>query len=85
MRDVKNLTVAFLSTQGDPESFRYDLRAIAMKHGISDWQANETTYLGVGKGLREAGVDKNGMRLFKSYLGSARENVSRVVEQGYNS
>ncbi|MCE9598571.1 MAG: putative lipoprotein [Spirochaetia bacterium] len=85
MRDVRNLTAVYCVKDGGADAFTADLGQVAERHGISDWAANESTYLGIGKGLRQAGVDRDALNRFQSGLGNSRSAAARLIAIGYES
>lgn len=54
--DLGQYTVVALSAGASTEDFLHGIQRVAAEHGISDWAGTKTTYLGIGAGLREAGV-----------------------------
>jgi hypothetical protein len=54
-RDVRDLT--FLIVQSNQDSdFTYEIQTLAFRHGLSDWRNLESSFLGIGEGLKMAGV-----------------------------
>lgn len=85
MRDVRNLTAIYCEKDAGTEAFTADLGQVADRHGISDWAANESTYIGIGKGLRQAGIDRAAFARFQAGLGSSRSEAARLIAIGYES
>src|SRR5258706_6234518 len=54
--DVANYTQAQVQSGGDFPTFTRGLSQIAAKHGVSDWESDSNTYVGIGQGLKRAGV-----------------------------
>ncbi len=52
--DVRDLTAAYAAAHRDLGAFERELGALARRHGISDWEADDTTYTAIGAGLRRA-------------------------------
>ena len=57
--DTATYTIAFLQDgKDDIENFQYGLASIAQSHGISNWQDDGSTWVGIGQGLK--GADLHG-------------------------
>ncbi len=54
-KDVRDLT--FLIVQSNQDSdFTHEIQTLAFRHGLSDWKNIESSFLGIGEGLKKAGV-----------------------------
>lgn len=53
---VRDHTVAYVRSSGDPEALRVQVADVARQRGISDWEASNATWQGVGQGLARSGV-----------------------------
>jgi len=59
--DVRDYTVAYLGSAGSAasagtETFFQGLGRVAARHGITNWQQDQLTYVGIGRGLAKADV-----------------------------
>ena len=54
--DVRDHTVAYVRSRGDVEAFHAELAELARQRGITDWNASNATWEGVGEGLARADV-----------------------------
>ena len=54
--DVAAVTVLYVSSEKNNDDYLRQITSIAKKHGISDWEQDSSTFVGMGKGLRRAGV-----------------------------
>lgn len=81
--DVGLLTILHLRGSSSPEGFKRDLSDVAARHGVSDWESNRTTFLGVGQGLKRAGVSQSEFKDFLSQVASP--DAARLVQKGYDS
>lgn len=79
--DVVETTVLHLSSGLDQESYQYDLARIALKHGITNWQNESYTYIGIGEGMKKAGLDKKDLKKVASDL---NKDVTSLLEQGFS-
>ncbi len=81
--DVAAVTVLYVSREKTTDEYQRQVAGIAKNHGISDWEQEKTTFLGMGKGLRRAGVAEDSIAnlpYFRSIADTA--HYSQVVE-GY--
>ncbi len=81
--DVGLLTILHLRGRSSAEGFKRDLSDVAARHGVSDWESNGTTFLGVGRGLKRAGVSESEFKDFLARVSSP--DVARLVQRGYDS
>jgi hypothetical protein len=78
--DVAAVTVLYVSREKTTDDYQRQVAAIAKNHGISDWEQEESTFLGMGKGLRRAGVSEDSidnLAFFRSIAGST--HYSKVI------
>jgi hypothetical protein len=54
--DVRDHTVSFVRSGGDVAAFQAELAEVARQRGITDWEASNATWEGIGEGLARAGV-----------------------------
>ncbi len=81
--DVAAVTVLYVSREKTTDDYQRQVASIAKNHGISDWEQEETTFFGMGKGLRRAGVAEDSivnLPYFRSIADSP--HYSKVIE-GY--
>ncbi len=81
--DIAAVTVLYVSREKTTDEYQRQVAGIAKNHGISDWEQEETTFLGMGKGLRRAGIVEDSITnlpYFRSIADSS--HYSRVIE-GY--
>lgn len=57
--DVAAVTVLYVSREKSTDDYQRQITAIAKNHGVSDWEQEESTFFGMGKGLRRAGVSED--------------------------
>jgi len=74
-------------TQADAAAFYRGLARIAERHGISDWETLEDTYVAVGKGLKKAGLDRAKLYTLPllSELMTPRPKMMKYILKGYDS
>ena len=54
--DVAAATVLYVSGEKNNDIYQRQITSIAQKHGISDWEQENSTFVAMGKGLRRGGV-----------------------------
>ncbi len=84
-RDVRNFTAAFVDSDASRDEFLRNLGRIAEAHGITHWERERETYVAVGAGLRQAGVDRVALRTFQETLAGADPAVVESLLEGYDS
>lgn len=66
--EVADFTGSYLKSGGDMTKLDQQIGAIAEKRGISDWENNQATYIGIGKGMRAAGLSEAQFNGYKTNL-----------------
>ncbi len=80
--EVRDFTKSHVKAGGTAQSLRGELGRIAAKHGISNWEVNEATYVGIGQGLNRADYNKTEMEAFVQVLAPTPEQVV-WIHKGY--
>jgi hypothetical protein len=80
--EVKDFTGSYLKSGGDVTKLSQEVGRIAEKHGISDWENNQATYVGIGKGLKAAGLTQ---AQFDGYKANLAHNPQQTewMQDGY--
>lgn len=81
--DVRDYTVAYVKSSQDVAAFEQGVAAVAMKHGVSNWQASEATYRGIGEGLGKAKVTSTQLEVYKANLAHGNAAMAAAMQQGY--
>jgi len=81
--EVKDFTASYIKSGGNTANLEQEVGKIAEKRGISDWENNEATYVGIGKGLHKAGLNQAELDGYKSSL-AANEQQSEWIQDGYD-
>jgi hypothetical protein len=78
-RDIAAVGAAFVGS-GEPEAaLRADVTHVAGTHGITDWEVLEETWLGLGIGLRHAGLGEDESRDLVARVFGSPEAVLTVA------
>jgi hypothetical protein len=81
--DVRDYTVAYLRSSNDIEAFRRGLASLATKHGITNWEADQASYSGIGEGFGKAQVSVNQAEIYKKDLSGGDAVKAAVIQKGY--
>jgi len=57
--DLANTVTLAIKRGTSDEELLEQLGVVAQRHGLSDWETREKTYVGIGAGLRKAGVPES--------------------------
>jgi hypothetical protein len=82
--DVRDYTAAHVKSGGTTADLRAEIGKLAEKHGISDWEANEATYRGIGEGLGKAGYRQVEVDAFKKNMAETPQQAE-WIQKGYDS
>ncbi|MBI1815392.1 MAG: putative lipoprotein [Deltaproteobacteria bacterium] len=83
--DVRDYTQAFVTSGGDVRNFQSDLGQLAKKHGVTNWEENMSTYVGIGEGLGKAKVNPSQLKAYQRNLGGSDQRKMDAIQQGYDS
>jgi hypothetical protein len=81
--EVKDFTASYLKSGGDASQLEHEIGKLAEKRGISDWETNEATYVGLGKGLHKAGLKQPELEGYKSSIAD-NEQQAEWIQDGYD-
>ncbi|HTP64554.1 MAG TPA: putative lipoprotein [Geobacteraceae bacterium] len=82
--DVRDYTEAYVRSSSDIEGFRKGLASLAEKRGISNWEADEATYLGIGAGLAKAQVKDTQLEVYKNNFAKNDAVKAAAIQKGYD-
>lgn len=85
VRDVREATRQWLLSGGSVESLQLEISRIAARRGVSDWEQDEETYLGIGRGLKKAGVRGERYELLQQQLAGPNPDSAKWIQAGYKS
>ncbi len=81
--DVRDFTAAYAAEYEDLDSFESGLTNVARRHGITNWEAEDTTFGAVGAGLKRAQVRAVDRERFESLVGRDEPGKVALMRQGY--
>jgi len=82
--DVRDYTEAYARSSNDPAGFRSGLASVAQKHGITNWEADQATYTGIGQGLGKAQVNQSQLEVYKTDLAGGDAARATAMQEGYD-
>lgn len=81
--DVADYTAEFVvSSTGTLDTFRAHVGELAEKYGITDWENDRSTYLGIGRGLGKAKLGKPQISAFTESLSNNDPMKKQTIEEG---
>ena len=82
--DVRDYTSAYVKSGGDVNTFMGGLGNLASKHGITNWEADSATYIGIGRGLKAANVTPTQLEVYKTNLSKGDAAKAASIQKGYD-
>jgi hypothetical protein len=82
--DVSEYTYDYVDADGELPDFEGGLGEIAERHGVSDWDASDATYLAIGVGLAQAQVSSSDLDDFKRVLGRSDPLKMTEIQRGFD-
>jgi hypothetical protein len=83
--DVRDYTSAYVRSSEDADSFFRGLDRLAERHGVSVWEADRATWLGIGQGLAKADVNGAQLDAFKHSLTGDDPARMATVQEGFEA
>lgn len=85
VKDISTYADAIGGSRISGDDFMRGISKIAKKHGISDWESYKYTYIGIGKGLKAAGISRAQLQDLSYLKGLLSGNEKRLdyIKQGY--
>ena len=81
--DVADYTAEFVvSSTGTLDTFRSHVGELAEEYGITDWENDRNTYLGIGRGLNKAKLGKPQISAFTESLSNNDPMKKQTIEEG---
>ncbi|AVQ13025.1 Uncharacterized protein XB16_2721 [Leptospira santarosai] len=84
LKDVRNLTAMHFENGFQEIEFKNDLSTLALRNGLTNWKSLRVTYVGIGSGLRKAGIDEDKFQTFVQGLGTSKPEIVESVRKGFH-
>jgi hypothetical protein len=81
--DVRESTAAAIIAQASASEVQRSISRAATQHGISDWEAEQGSYVALGEGLRLGGLNEDQANSWIAQLSNGNEKTARLIKQGY--
>ena len=87
MYDISDYAATAFVLNLSDEDYMIELSTLAERHCITDWEGDESTYLAIGMGLRQAGVSKAQVleTNFVKHVSKTDQNKLKLILTGYHS
>jgi hypothetical protein len=82
--EVRDYTSAYVKSGGQFDNFTRGLDSIASKHGVSNWEADQDTYVGIGAGLKAGGMNATQFDVWKTNLANGDATKASSMQKGYD-
>lgn len=86
--EVADYTMAYVKSSqpgADYTSFLKGLSDIAAKEGVTNWDQDSLTYMGIGKGLKKADVEGIAYETYKKNFSGGDSKKMQEIQDGYDS
>ena len=86
--EVADYTTAYVKSSqpsADYTSFRKGISDIAAKQGVTNWDQDSLTYMGIGKGLKRANVEGVAYETYKKNFAGGDAKKMENIQDGYES
>ncbi|MBM9501614.1 putative lipoprotein [Leptospira sp. 201903071] len=84
LKDVRDLTAMHVENGFQEIEFKNDLSTLALQNGLTNWKALRVTYLGIGSGLKKAGVNEEKFQTFVQGLGTSKPEIVESIQKGFS-
>lgn len=82
--DVRQYTAIYTGTNSDVAGLARGLAAVSEKHGITNWEADNATYVGIGAGLAKANLSPQQVALYMADLAKGDQLKIAAIRKGIN-
>ena len=83
--DVADYTYAYVISGGQFDTFWKGVASVAERHDITNWEADDGTYIGIGKGLGKAKFSQAQLDVFAKNVSGGDARKTKLIQQGYDS
>ncbi len=83
--DVRESTATAIIAQASTAEVLRSVSRAAKQHGISDWEAQQDSYIALGEGLRQAGLTPNQAQKWIARLSPGNQQNAQLMLQAYQA
>lgn len=82
--DVRDYTASYVKGgNSTADGLRNGLAAVAREHGITNWEADSDTYVGVGLGLAKGGLKGASYSGYRDAIAGGSASNAQAIDRGY--
>jgi hypothetical protein len=83
--DVADYTHAYIISGGQFDTFWKGLASVAERHGVTNYEADDPTYVGIGQGLAKSKFTQVQVETFGKNVSGGDTKKMQLIQQGYDS
>ena len=83
--DIRDYTYAYVISGGNVDTFRSNIGRIAERRGVTNWESDSSTWVGIGEGLAKARVSRTELEVFKRNFAQSDPTRMSQIQKGYDS
>ena len=83
LHDVEDYTASYARGKGDFDTFMQGVSGLAAKRGITNWEADQNTFVAIGKGLRKAQVDQGTLEAYIVNIAKGDATKAASIRKGF--
>ena len=83
-QDVASYTQAWVVSGGSESAFFGGIADLAQKRGITDWESDDDTWRGIGKGLGRAKIDKVQLGVYEQNWAAGDSEKVKLIRKGFS-
>jgi len=85
LRDIKQYTAVYIRSNSDMNGLIKGLASISEKHGVTDWEAYDATFLGIGEGFAKAALTQQQVDQNAAFLAEGDQLKIAIIQQGFRT
>ena len=83
--DVRRYVAASATSTHGLDALEKRLGEIARSHAITNWEEDETTFVAIGRGLHDAGVDRARLDTYAAHFARSDPFRRQAMQHGYDA
>jgi hypothetical protein len=83
--DVADYTYGHIISGGQGDALWKGIAGIAERHGVTNWEADMDTYVGIGQGAGRAKLKPTEFEAFATNLSGGDAKKMQAMQQGYDA
>ncbi len=82
-QDVRDYTSKWVLSGGDSAGFSAGIAPIAEKHGITNYESDQVTWVAIGMGLKKSGIGGERFQQVRDTLAAGNAEAGKWIDKGY--